>query len=203
MRLRATVAATATLAASLASAQPPQAAPAAPDVSSALGLAKGRIVVLNFWASWCAPCVREMPLLARLSREYGPKGVDVIAPSIDDAEERDAARAFVRRHALPFTIVYGATTADMIERRLGNSVPATVILDRSGEPRFRLVGEMKEKDLRARLDVLLEGGDSATALPEVVVPDGMTVEHFVKDHESGEAEEEHAHEEEGGSATPG
>ena len=141
-------------------------------------------------------------MLARIHREYGPRGVDVIAPSIDEADDLDDARAFVGKHALPFTIGYGASTADMIERRLGDAVPATLVLDREGAPRFRLIGEMKEKDLRARIDALLAGEGATAALEEVVVPDGMSVEHFVEDHEKGEGEE-HEHAEEGGSATPG
>ena len=141
-------------------------------------------------------------MLARLSREYGPRGVEVIAASIDEPEAEKAAREFARRRSLPFILGYGATAADMLERKLGDAVPATLLLDRDGTPRFRLVGEMKESDLRARIESLLSG--SPAALPELVVPDGMTVEHFTADHESGGTEGEHRHEaSEGGSATPG
>ena len=172
------------------------------DWKAALDAARGRVVVLNFWASWCEPCVREMPMLARLSREYGPRGVEVIAASIDEPEDEKAAREFARKRSLPFTLGYGATTTDMLERKLGNAVPATLILDRDGTPRFRLVGEMKEGDLRARIESLLTG--SPAGLPELVVPDGMTVEHFIADHEAAANKEEHRHvDSEGGSATPG
>ena len=88
----------------------------------------------------------------------------------------------------------------------GDAVPVTILLDRAGTPRFRMVGEIKEAQLRERLDWLL-GSQSGDAPQELTLPDGMSVDHFKDDHEAGESEE-HKHEEEqaakeGGSAVPG
>jgi hypothetical protein len=94
----------------------------------------------------------------------------------------------------------------MIGYRLGDAVPVTVLLDRDGTQKFRMVGEIKEAQLRERLDWLL-GPRSAAPPEELTLPDGMSVDHFKEDHEEGESEE-HKHEEareqeEGGSAVPG
>lgn len=170
-------------------------------LDAALESRRGRVVIVNFWASWCAPCKKEMPLLGRVALEYQDRGVDVVAASIDEPADFGDARAFLRKRGLEFPSIYGLTTQDMIARKLGDAVPATVILDREGVARFRLIGEMQEADLRARIEATLAG---RFELPEIVVPSGMTVEHFVEDHEKGEAEGHDEHgEEEGGSATPG
>ena len=163
----------------------------------------GRVVVVNFWAVWCEPCKREMPMLARVANEYAPHGVTFVGASIDDEEEIEKAKAFARKARVAYPLTFGATTAEMISFQLGDAVPVTVILNREGAPRFRLVGEIKEADLRARLDWLLDPGDK-DAPPELVLPLSMSVEHFKEDHEKGESEA-HKHEEaaEGGSAVPG
>jgi peroxiredoxin len=72
---------------------------------------RGHVVLLNFWATWCPPCVSEMPSLDRLSRALGPEGLVVLGLSVDADE--DALREFVARHHLGFEILRdpGAHTA--------------------------------------------------------------------------------------------
>lgn len=177
-----------------------------PTLQARVAELKGRVVAVNFWAVWCEPCKREMPMLARVSREYEGRGVTFIGASIDDPEEMEKAKAFARKTRVDYPVVFGATTAQMIAYRLGDAVPVTVLIDRDGTEKFRMVGEIKEAQLRERLDWLL--GSQAEAQPaELTLPDGMSVDHFKDDHEAGESEE-HKHEEEqereeGGSAVPG
>jgi thiol-disulfide isomerase/thioredoxin len=159
-----------------------------------------QILVLNFWASWCRPCRKEIPLLARIQQEYRPRGVQVVGASIDEAEDREAAERLARRLGAVYPLRFGCTTEEMKALRLGDSIPATAILDRDGTARFRLVGEVKEDLLRPRLDFLL--GDRSSAAPaEVVLPPGLTVEHFRAHHESGGGDD-HEHDTEGGSTVP-
>jgi len=159
----------------------------------------GRIVVLNAWASWCAPCRKEMPLLADLDSEYGPRGVQVVGASIDEPEDEMEARRFAQRAGVRYPLLLGWTTARMTTLLLGDAVPATAIFDRDGRLVFRLIGELRDADLRARLEWLL--GDRASECPaDVVVPNGITVDHFREHHESGEEHEEES--EERGSAVP-
>ena len=60
---------------------------------------KGQVLVVNLWATWCGPCVAEMPTLATLQREYAGKPVKVLAISVDDAGGTDKAKAFIAKHA--------------------------------------------------------------------------------------------------------
>jgi thiol-disulfide isomerase/thioredoxin len=164
---------------------------------------RGKVLVLNFWASWCAPCRKEMPLLVRMQTEYGPRGVQVLGPSIDEAEDRESAAEFARKVRVNYPVRYGHTTEDMKPLGLATAIPATAIFDRDGRRMFRIIGEVHEEALRPRLEWLL-GDRTAAAPPELILPPGVTPEHFAL-HEAGVEEDEHhddEHEEEGGSAVP-
>jgi thiol-disulfide isomerase/thioredoxin len=166
---------------------------------------RGQIVVLNFWASWCQPCRQEMPLLARVHREFAPRGVQVLGPSIDEPEDRSDAERFARELGVGYPLSFGHSTADMMPLGLAEAIPATAIFDRDGRRAFRIIGEVHEEAIRSRLEWLLSDR-SAAAPEELVLPPGVTPEHFAK-HEAGEEDDdehhgEEAHEEEGGSAVP-
>jgi thiol-disulfide isomerase/thioredoxin len=184
--------------------------PAAAELQHDLERYRGKVVVLNFWATWCAPCRDEIPLLVRIQREYGAKGgVQVIGASIDEPGDRESAEAFVRRMRINYPVWYGRTTEDMKPLRLATAIPATAVFDRDGRPVFRIIGEVKEADLTSRLDWLL-AGRTGEAPAELMLPPGVTPEHFAE-HEAGKEEGEdhdHGHEgeahadSEGGSAVP-
>ena len=119
---------------------------------------RGKIVVLNFWATWCGPCREEMPRLDDLAREYASKDVVFVAVSLDDAETQPKIPGFLRKKkiaSLPIWI--GASTAALKQFQLGKMVPATIILDQNGEPIARIMGEASRKDITSRLDWLLNG----------------------------------------------
>jgi thiol-disulfide isomerase/thioredoxin len=181
-------------------------AAAVPD-SPPLDRHHGRILLLNFWATWCAPCRKEIPLLVRLQSEYGPRGVQVVGASIDEPEDRELAERFVRDRRVNYPVWYGHTTEDMKPFGLATSIPATAIFDRDGRRMFRIIGEVHEETIRTRLAWML-GDRTAEAPSELVLPPGVTREHFAQ-HEAGEEEDEdHDHHAEvadageGGSAVP-
>jgi thiol-disulfide isomerase/thioredoxin len=149
---------------------------------------RGRIVVLNFWATWCVPCREEMPLLERLHREYEARGAVVIGASADDSSTQSRIAPFVKKLKLTFPIWRGATTQDMERLSLGTALPATAILDRDGTIAFRILGPVEEPEMRARLDWLL--GDRSAPAPDAAV------NNFEKAHEGHEhkpGEENHQH----------
>lgn len=151
---------------------------------------RGRIVVLNFWATWCVPCREEMPLLLELSNEYEARGVTVIGASADDASTQDKIAPFVRELGITFPIWLGATTGDTERFGAGTALPATVIVDRDGRILFRIRGPVEEAELRARLDWLL--GDRTGASPEAELDTfaRAAAEHAGHKHEG---EEDHRH----------
>lgn len=133
---------------------------------------RGSIVVVNFWAAWCGPCRKELPLLAALHREYESRGVQFIGASTDALDERKEATALLAKAGVAYPIVFGLSDVEMRELGLGSLLPATVVFDRDGTRAFRLVGEATKKRLVDRLDWLL--GNRAGRQPrELVLPPGI------------------------------
>jgi thiol-disulfide isomerase/thioredoxin len=102
---------------------------------------RGQPLVLNFWATWCPPCVREMPALDRFAREFGPAGWRVVGLAADNAQP---VRDFLTRTPVSYAI--GLTGFDGIDlsRQLGNlsgGLPFTLVFGRSGTVLQRRMGE--------------------------------------------------------------
>lgn len=98
---------------------------------------RGKVILLNFWATWCAPCIAEIPRFAEWQREYGGRGLQVIAISMDDEEQ--PVRAAYQKYGLNYPVVMG-------DEKLGNlyggilGLPVTLLIDRRGKIRFRHQG---------------------------------------------------------------
>jgi cytochrome c biogenesis protein CcmG/thiol:disulfide interchange protein DsbE len=97
----------------------------------------GQIVVLNFWATWCPPCVEEIPSLVGMSQKMKAKGVTVLGVSVDADDE--AYRKFVKDHGVTFLTV---RDADQKSNSLYGTVkfPETFIIDRDGVVRRKFIG---------------------------------------------------------------
>lgn len=120
-----------------------------------LGQYRGRFVVLNFWATWCEPCKKEMPDLSAIQNDYAATGVQVIGASGDALEESAKVLKFSKQYKVNFPVWLGATTADMERFGVGRVLPATVIIDREGKIVWRVVGIVKPSVLRKELDKLI------------------------------------------------
>ena len=118
---------------------------------------KGKVVVLNLWATWCAPCVAEMPTLARLAASYAGKPVAVVALSVDSQKDVDKARAFIARH--PPLAFYSDPQMKMpfaLTPQV-SGMPTTLIYGADGLERGRLAGgaDWSGPDARAVIDRVL------------------------------------------------
>ncbi len=107
----------------------------------------GRKLLLNFWATWCPPCVHELPLLSRFQREREKQGWQVLGLAVDEAA---AVAAFMRKTPLSFPV--GMVKADglALSRSLGNdqgALPFTVLFDRQGRVTQRKIGQLSSSDL--------------------------------------------------------
>ena len=99
---------------------------------------KGKVVVLNFWATWCPPCIAEMPALDHLQSEMGGKDLAVIAVSTDRQGIKKSA-PFYRRAGIKNLELYNDTRGNLLEAFKGKNLPVTVLLDREG----RVVGRIE------------------------------------------------------------
>jgi thiol-disulfide isomerase/thioredoxin len=111
---------------------------------------KGKIVLLNFWATWCVPCAGEMPLLGEMQSRYKGKIV-IIAASIDDPADKDKLQPFLEKHkAGNLTLMVGPTLDTLSDLHLG-SLPDTMFFDAHGKLLSKSVGALKRPDLEHRL----------------------------------------------------
>jgi len=126
-----------------------------------LSALKGRVVILNFWATYCIPCRTEMPDLAAIQNEYAALGVQVIGASTDVPEDRAKVLQFVRETKVNFPIWMGATTAEMIKFGLGAALPGTVIIGKDGRVAKVISGVVNQAELKKQIDVLLAAAEKA------------------------------------------
>jgi thiol-disulfide isomerase/thioredoxin len=111
---------------------------------------KGKVVLLNFWATWCVPCASEMPLLGEMQSRYKDKVV-IIAASIDDPADKDKLQPFLQKHkAGNLTLMVGPTLDTLSDLHLG-SLPDTMFFDADGNLYGKSVGALKRPDLEHRL----------------------------------------------------
>jgi peroxiredoxin len=99
---------------------------------------RGQVVLLNVWATWCEPCRVEMPSIERLHERYGPKGLKIVAVSIDDPGTDAQIRAFTRTFRLTFEILHDPKNRITEEYGLGG-YPETFVLGRDGIIRKKLM----------------------------------------------------------------
>jgi thiol-disulfide isomerase/thioredoxin len=116
---------------------------------------RGKIVVLNFWATWCVPCKDEMPIFSEVDKRYREKGVVVLAASLDDEKTKKYINPFARSYKMTFPILVDATSAEMKLLGLGEMVPSTLFLDRDGTVAGKILGQAPKKDVFRRVEWLL------------------------------------------------
>ena len=116
---------------------------------------RGKIVVLNVWASWCLPCRKEAPALQAAWEDYRGRGVQFLGSNYQD--DRDAARGFVEEFGITYPSVFDPSGRLAIDYGFFG-LPSTFVIDGSQRIRFRFTGYLTASRLRAALDDLLEGG---------------------------------------------
>jgi len=112
-----------------------------------MGAWRGRPLLLNFWATWCPPCVEELPLLNTFYRAQQARGWGVLGVAVDRAE---AVRPFLRRLPLDFPVAVAGMAGVEWTRRLGNpqgGLPFTVLFDGQGQIVQRKIGQLRADDL--------------------------------------------------------
>jgi thiol-disulfide isomerase/thioredoxin len=128
---------------------------------------RGKIVVLNFWATWCGPCREEMPMIVEAEKSWGPKGVTFIAISLDETKTRKDIPAFLDRYHVAFPVWLNATADDLDRLQMGEGVPDTAFLDETGVVVARVLGEIRRPEIDERLIWLT--GDRKSPPPAALI----------------------------------
>jgi peroxiredoxin len=117
---------------------------------------RGKVLVVNYWATWCKPCREEMPMFSMLHKRYALRGVQFVGIAADDP---DKVREFARQSPVSYPLLVGGERAIESTRDFGNTplaVPFTVVLDPDGNVRAAVLGRVAEDALDHLLDRLAQ-----------------------------------------------
>ena len=126
--------------------------PDATGASQPLSQWRGKLLVVNFWATWCAPCREEMPLFVKAQQEHGDRGLQFVGIAVDDVAK---VKQFASEIGVNYPTLIGGYGAMELSKSLGNSLmalPFTVVVDRTGKVVLRHLGPVKP----AQLDALVK-----------------------------------------------
>ncbi|MFY9608395.1 MAG: cytochrome c biogenesis protein CcdA [Blastocatellia bacterium] len=116
---------------------------------------KGKVLLIDFWATWCLPCISEIPIFNQLDKDYKARGFEVIAVSLDE-EGAAKVKPFLKRHPMHYTQTLGD---QKIAGDLGvgeSSLPVALLVDKQGRIRFRHIGITEKEVFEAEIKQLLE-----------------------------------------------
>ncbi|MCI0404372.1 MAG: TlpA family protein disulfide reductase [Acidobacteria bacterium] len=123
---------------------------------------RGRVVVVNYWATWCEPCREEFPEFVEFHRQWSERGVTFLSVSLDVASVRDTeVKKFLAEQRVPFPIYIRAAAEDpndfinAIDRKWTGELPATFVYDREGRRALSLFGKQTRKSLEAAVEPFL------------------------------------------------
>lgn len=116
---------------------------------------QGKILIINFWATWCPPCLKEIPDFIELQAEYASKNVQFIGIAIDDVQFVEDYISFID---INYPILIAKTEGEQLARKLGNvmnAIPFTIIINQQSQVIFRHPGELSKQRIRELLEPLL------------------------------------------------
>lgn len=130
------------------------------DFFRMVSLHRGKVLLVDFWATWCAPCREEMPKLVRLSTSYRTKGLDFVTVSCDEPEQEGQAVTFVTQQGAngPLYVKHAKNDdsfINLIDPKWSGALPALFLFDRRGQKTNSFIGETDLKALEASIQKLL------------------------------------------------
>jgi thiol-disulfide isomerase/thioredoxin len=116
---------------------------------------KGKVVLLNFWATWCPPCRAEMPDLIKLQREYGARGLQIVGITYPPTQRAEVVQ-FVSRLKVNYPILYGTRRTALLFKLEDAPLPTTIVIDREGNIRDRIPGILEPEEFAQKILPLLK-----------------------------------------------
>ena len=121
---------------------------------------KGKVLLVNFWATWCEPCRKEMPALAKMAASLKPKGLEFVTISADEPEDEKSALFFLAKVGISDPVYAKRPKNDdqfinSIDAKWTGALPALILYDKSGKKVKTWIGETELKDLEAEIRKLL------------------------------------------------
>ena len=113
---------------------------------------RNKVLVVNFWASWCPPCVEEMPALNKIAQEYADKNVLIVGIGIDSPSN---IREFLEKTPVSYPIVIGGLEGSNLSKQMGNTqgaLPYTVIINPQGKSIYTKLGKINEDDIKKAIN---------------------------------------------------
>ena len=116
---------------------------------------RGKLVLINFWATWCPPCLKEIPLLVQMQERYGARGLQILGPAMDDPEQ---VRAMLPRLKIQYPVLIGEAEIPRAMEALGDTLgalPFSVLISPDGYVVDRKHGEFEADELTALIEAHL------------------------------------------------
>jgi thiol-disulfide isomerase/thioredoxin len=120
-----------------------------------IGQWRGKVLVVNFWATWCPPCLEEIPEFVHMQSRHGAEGLQFVGIAIDEVAK---VRAFSKAHSVNYPILVGMVEGMDLSKIAGNTrggLPYTVVIDRAGQVRSQTSGGLREATLEPIVEPLL------------------------------------------------
>lgn len=137
----------------------------------------GKVVVINFWASWCPPCLREIPVFKALQTDYGDQGLQIVGIAVEEKAQVDI---FMQRESFNYPILWGTQSAVKVAEKMGNYqgiLPYTVIINRQNYLVEMFIGEIDRQTLEP---VILKW---LATQEEARTPTTNTADYFLSHHQ--------------------
>ncbi len=116
---------------------------------------KGKILIVNFWATWCPPCLEEMPTLIDFQHQHSSNGVQVVGVAVDNL---DQVKDFIDTYGINFPVLIGSDDAIALAQKMGNRIsalPYTAIFDKNGKTLYAQPGKITQESLEKVIKTLL------------------------------------------------
>lgn len=110
-------------------------------------------VLINFWATWCAPCIKEMPYLDQFEKRYKDKGFSVLAVSVDNQKSLSQVRSFIKTKKFSFDIFLDPNM-QIFKKLSGNLMPTNVLIDKNGKVVWRHYGYLPGDEKKMEEQIL-------------------------------------------------